>query len=109
MEMQSRCTHAPRPRGAIAELFMNGGGNYRVTAERPQPDVLEVYENQSADGLCVDDAGRDIDCPVTRSLLARWEVPHDAQIVEAFEEIARDDTDAGPATGPARRIARECP
>jgi hypothetical protein len=108
MEMQPRCTHAPRAR-AIAELFMNGGGNFRLSAERPKPEWLEVYANESADGLCVDDAGHDADCPVARTLLARWEVPRDARIVEAFEEIARDDTDAGPATGAARRRTLECP
>lgn len=80
-QMQPDCR---RPRGEViesAQLFLNGGGNTELIADR-RGDELWLTESTSADGLC--EPGP---CPSTNTLLGRMSLPAGVVFEERFHVV----------------------
>jgi hypothetical protein len=86
--MQPDCSRTP---GQIkdARLYMNGGGNTELVADR-HGEELWLSEEDSSDGLCDPSP-----CPVVSTLLGRMAVPSEVTFDERFHivESAGDEHD----------------
>jgi hypothetical protein len=95
-QMQPDCQ---RPRGEAiksARLFLNGGGNTELVADR-RGEELWLSESDSSDGLCEPDP-----CPSTDRVLGRMSLPADVVLEERFHVVdgPSDEHDEPCATGP---------
>jgi hypothetical protein len=95
-QMQPDCQ---RPRGEViksARLFLNGGGNTEIIADR-RGEELRLSESDSSDGLC--DPGP---CPSTDTVLGRVSLPADVVFEERFHVVngPSDEHDEPCATPP---------
>jgi hypothetical protein len=80
-QMQPDCQ---RPRGEViksARLYLNGGGNTELIADR-RGEELWLSESDSSDGLCEPDP-----CPSTDTVLGRMSLPADVVLEERFHIV----------------------
>ncbi|MFO0613497.1 MAG: hypothetical protein U0414_12950 [Polyangiaceae bacterium] len=105
MESQSDCDpqrRKTRSPSIVTELFMNGTGNFLGTVERTATGV-DVYSNESADGLCDDSPARR-PCPVHRKLLGSIPLPDGVPIWVRFVRVEKK---GGPGPG-FREVPLSC-
>lgn len=92
-----------RGRSIVSQLFMNGGGNFLGSVERT-PTGIDVYTNDSADGICDDSPARK-PCPVDRKLIGSIPLPEGVTLRVRFVEVQRVE-EGKPAF---REVPQTCP
>lgn len=92
-----------RGREIVSQIYMNGGGNFMGSIERTATGV-DVYTNESSDGLCDDSPARK-PCPVDRKLVGSIPLPEGVTLRVRFVRVeALEDGKPG-----FREVPQACP